>query len=196
VVRNLTRIGYRKLLRAGIRIYEWDGPMLHAKTMVADGRWARIGTSNLNASSLLGNYEVDVLIEDRAFAREMEALFRRDLDQSLEVERQLRGPRRLQQVLPTGLQRRRSGPVPTSRSRSPRQLRGRAAVAARTLISAARRSVYGPVSLILVVLGTLFLVLPRTTAYAFGLVCVWFALAAGVEAFQRREGGKVDRRDG
>ncbi|MGH7518460.1 MAG: phospholipase D-like domain-containing protein [Gemmatimonadales bacterium] len=196
VVRNLTRIGYRKLLRAGIRIYEWDGPMLHAKTMVADGRWARIGTSNLNASSLLGNYEVDVLIEDRAFAREMEALFRRDLDQSLEVERRLRGPRRLQRVLPTGLQRRRSGPVPMSRSRSPRQLRGRAAVAARTLISAARRSVYGPLSLILVVLGTLFLVLPRTTAYAFGLVCVWFALAAGVEAFRRREGGKVDRRDG
>ena len=59
--------------------------MLHAKTMVADGRWARIGTSNLNASSLLGNYEMDVLIEDSAFAAEMEALFRRDLEQSLEV---------------------------------------------------------------------------------------------------------------
>ncbi|MGH7629206.1 MAG: phospholipase D-like domain-containing protein [Gemmatimonadales bacterium] len=196
VVRNLTRIGYRKLLRAGIRIYEWDGPMLHAKTMVADGRWARIGTSNLNASSLLGNYEVDVLVEDVTFAGEMEALFRRDLDQSLEVERRLRGGGRFQQVLPTGLQRRRSGPVPVARSRSPRQLRGRAAVAARTLISAARRSVYGPLSLILVTLGTLFLLLPRTTAYLFGLVCVWFALAAGVEAFHRREGRKAERRDG
>jgi cardiolipin synthase len=196
VVRNLTRIGYRRLLRAGIRIYEWDGPMLHAKTMVADSRWARIGTSNLNASSLLGNYEIDVLIEDVAFARDMEALFRRDLDQSLEVERRVRGRGRLQQVLPTGLHRRRSGPVPARRSRAPRQLRGRAAVAARTLISAARRSVYGPLSLILVVLGTLFLVLPRTTAYAFGVVCVWFALAAGVEAFQRREGGKPRRDDG
>ncbi|HET8625415.1 MAG TPA: phospholipase D-like domain-containing protein [Gemmatimonadales bacterium] len=196
VVRNLTRIGYRRLLRAGIRIYEWDGPMLHAKTMVADGRWARIGTSNLNASSLLGNYEVDVLIEDVAFARDMEALFRRDLDQSLEVERRVRGTGRIQQVLPTGLHRRRSGPVPAPRSRAPRQLRGRAAVAARTLISAARRSVYGPLSLILVVLGTLFLFLPRTTAYAFGFVCVWFAVAAGVEAFRRREGGRVGPKDG
>ncbi len=196
VVRNLTRIGYRRLLRAGIRIYEWDGPMLHAKTMVADGRWARIGTSNLNASSLLGNYEVDVLIEDVKFAGEMEALFRRDLEQSLEVERRLRGRGRFQQVLPTGLKRRRSGPVPTRRARSPRQFRSRAAVAARTLISAARRSVYGPLSLMLVVLGTLFLVLPRTTAYVFGFVCVWFALAAGVEAFRRREGGKVEPRDG
>jgi cardiolipin synthase len=196
VVRNLTRIGYRRLLRAGIRIYEWDGPMLHAKTMVADGRWARIGTSNLNASSLLGNYEVDVLIEDVPFAREMEALFRRDIEQSLEVERRVRGRGRLQQVLPTGLQRRRSGPVPAAPSRSPRQFRGRAAVAARTLISAARRSIYGPVSLILVTLGTLFLVLPRTTAYLFGVVCVWFAIAAGVEAFQRRGIGGAERRDG
>jgi cardiolipin synthase len=63
LVRNLTRVGYRRLLRAGIRIFEWAGPMLHAKTLVADGRWARVGTSNLNASSLLGNYELDVLIE-------------------------------------------------------------------------------------------------------------------------------------
>ena len=40
-IRNLTRIGYRDLLRTGVRIFEWDGPMLHAKTVVADGRWTR-----------------------------------------------------------------------------------------------------------------------------------------------------------
>ena len=89
-----------RLLRAGVRIFEWDGPMLHAKTMVADGRWARIGSSNINPSSLLGNYELDVLIEDVAFAHEMESLFRRDLDQSLEVERRVRGRGRLQQCSP------------------------------------------------------------------------------------------------
>ena len=64
LVRNLSRIGYRDLLRSGVRIYEWEGPMLHAKTIVADGRWVRVGSSNLNASSLIGNYELDVLIED------------------------------------------------------------------------------------------------------------------------------------
>ena len=64
LVRNLSRIGYRDLLRSGVRIYEWDGPMLHAKTIVADGRWVRVGSSNLNPSSLIGNYELDVLVED------------------------------------------------------------------------------------------------------------------------------------
>jgi cardiolipin synthase len=189
VVRNLTRIGYRSLLRAGIRIFEWEGPMLHAKTMVADGRWARIGTSNLNASSLLGNYEVDVLIDDPEFAQAMESQFLRDLEQSLEVERRfLRAPRHLQRMLPTGLSRRPSGgmAVPPHGRRGRHEFRGRAAVAARTLISAARRSIYGPVSLGLVLLGLLFLVLPRYMAYAFGTVCVWLALAAGLEAFRRR----------
>ena len=55
LVRNLSRIGYRELLRSGVRIFEWDGPMLHAKTIVADGRWRRVGSSNLNPSSLVGN---------------------------------------------------------------------------------------------------------------------------------------------
>src|SRR5262249_61536662 len=68
LVRNLSRIGYRELLRSGVRIYEWDGPMLHAKTIVPDGRWSRVGSSNLNPSSLVGNWEVDVLVEDTALA--------------------------------------------------------------------------------------------------------------------------------
>jgi cardiolipin synthase len=190
LVRNLTRVGYRRLLRAGIRIFEWDGPMLHAKTMVADGRWARIGTSNLNASSLLGNYEVDVLIEDEGFARDMEAQFRRDTEQSLEVQqRPYRAPKRLQPVLPAGLTRRMPAPPPRPRRRARRELRGRAAVATRTLISGAHRSVYGPASVFLVVLGLLFLVLPGTMAYVFGGVCVWLAASAGLEAFARRERG-------
>jgi cardiolipin synthase len=68
LIRNLSRIGYRDLLRSGVRIYEWNGPMLHAKSIVCDDRWVRIGSSNLNPSSLLGNYELDVLIEDASLA--------------------------------------------------------------------------------------------------------------------------------
>ena len=90
LVRNLTRIGYRDMLRAGLRIFEWEGPMLHAKTMVADGRWARVGTSNINASSLIGNYELDVVIEDPVLARTMEQQFRRDIAASVEVVREPR----------------------------------------------------------------------------------------------------------
>ncbi len=87
LIRNLSRIGYRDLLRNGVRIYEWDGPMLHAKTIVADGRWVRIGSSNLNPSSLIGNYELDVLVEDPALADAMERQFRLDIGRSREVRR-------------------------------------------------------------------------------------------------------------
>ncbi|HET7600033.1 MAG TPA: hypothetical protein VFK09_07055, partial [Gemmatimonadales bacterium] len=129
-----------------------------------------------------------VLIDDPEFARAMEGQFRRDLDRSLEVERRLRrAPRHLQRVLPSGLHRRPSGGMAIPRQRrASRELRGRAAVLARTVISAARRSVYGPISAGLVLLGLLFLVLPRPMAYVFGVICVWFAIAAGFEAFKRR----------
>ena len=106
LIRNLSRIGYRDLLRSGVRIYEWDGPMLHAKTIVSDGRWVRIGSSNLNPSSLIGNYELDVLIEDPSLAESMERQFRLDIGRSREVHRRpLRGPRRISEALPTALTR-------------------------------------------------------------------------------------------
>jgi len=44
----MSRVGYRALLEAGVRVFEWKGSMLHAKTAVADGRWARVGSTNLN----------------------------------------------------------------------------------------------------------------------------------------------------
>ena len=47
----LSRAGYRPLLEAGVRVFEWNGTMLHAKTAVADGLWARVGSTNLNLAS-------------------------------------------------------------------------------------------------------------------------------------------------
>ncbi len=85
VAQALSRAGYRPLLDAGIRVFEWNGPMLHAKTAVADGRWSRIGSSNLNLASWLGNWELDVAIEDGAFAAEMEAMFEADLQNATEI---------------------------------------------------------------------------------------------------------------
>ena len=84
-VRNVSRVGYRGLLRSGVRIWEWNGPMLHAKTIVADGHWVRIGSSNLNPSSLLANWELDVFLHDRDIAAQMEQRFLADLDRSNEV---------------------------------------------------------------------------------------------------------------
>lgn len=82
---SLSRGGYRSLLRAGVRIFEWEGRMIHAKTSVADGRWCRIGSSNLNVASLLGNWELDVGVLDSALAAQVEGLFLADLASSVEI---------------------------------------------------------------------------------------------------------------
>ena len=72
ILRPLSRAGYRPLLEAGVRVFEWNGAMLHAKTAVADGRWARVGSSNLNVASWFSNCEMDLMVEDERFTRKME----------------------------------------------------------------------------------------------------------------------------
>ncbi len=84
-LRPISRAGYRPLLEAGVRVFEWNGSMLHAKTAVADGRWARVGSSNLNIASWLGNWELDVAVEDVTFANEMEQMYLQDLDNATEI---------------------------------------------------------------------------------------------------------------
>ena len=187
IIRNLSRIGYRDLLHSGVRIYEWDGPMLHAKTIVCDDRWVRIGSSNLNPSSLLSNYELDVLIEDAGLADAMEAQFRRDIARSREVaSRPARGPRRISQALPAVLTRGTPQVAPVKYRRSRRERRRRAVLVFRAIASNARRSVFGPISALFVLLGVLFVTLPRQSAYVLAVLCAWFALGAGREAFRRR----------
>jgi cardiolipin synthase len=85
VLRAVSRAGYRPLLEAGVRVFEWDGPMLHAKSAVADGRWARVGSSNLNPASWLGNWELDVAVEDHQFAASMERVYEDDLTRATEI---------------------------------------------------------------------------------------------------------------
>jgi cardiolipin synthase len=82
---NFSRTMYRSLLEAGVRVFEWNGSMVHAKTAVADGCWARIGSTNLNISSWIGNWELDVVIEDEGLSREMSEMFLEDLDQATEI---------------------------------------------------------------------------------------------------------------
>ncbi len=185
LVRNLTRFGYRELMRAGVRIYEWNGPMLHAKTVVAEGRWVRIGSSNLNHSSLVSNYELDVLVDAPELAGEMEAQFRRDLDQSAEVStRPIRAPRRLQSVLPPAL----SIPV-QSGARQPQGVRERSTrsvLALRTLVAGARLALFGPLAVGFAVIGVLFLLVPGPMAITAGIASTWLAFVAGAEALRRR----------
>jgi cardiolipin synthase len=81
----LSRTGYRQFLKAGARIFEYGGPMIHAKTVVADGWWSKVGSTNLNVSSLLANWEIDLVAEDAGFASKMEQLFEEDLADAREV---------------------------------------------------------------------------------------------------------------
>ncbi len=81
----LSRTGYRQFLEAGARIFEYGGPMIHAKTVVADGWWSKVGSTNLNVSSLTANWEIDLVAEDPGFASKMEQLFEEDLADAREV---------------------------------------------------------------------------------------------------------------
>ena len=81
----LSRAGYRPLLEAGVRIFEYGGPMMHAKTHVVDGRFSRVGSTNLNVSGLLANWEADLMVEDPSFGTQMDEMFEEDLENAREV---------------------------------------------------------------------------------------------------------------
>jgi cardiolipin synthase A/B len=82
MMRAVSRAGFRGLLEGGVRIFEWAGPMVHAKTAVTDGRWARVGSTNLNLASWMGNWELDVIAEDEPFSQQMENMYLGDLNHS------------------------------------------------------------------------------------------------------------------
>src|SRR5438270_826934 len=81
----LSRAQYRPLLESGVRVFEWDGTMLHAKTAVPDKLWARVGSTNLNLASWMTNYDMDVALEDPLFAEKMARQFERDLTNTTEI---------------------------------------------------------------------------------------------------------------
>jgi cardiolipin synthase len=76
---------YEILLAAGVRMFEWEGRVLHAKTAVIDGRWATVGSSNLDAQSLRQNLEVNAIVRDPAFAGALERMFVEDLPSCSEI---------------------------------------------------------------------------------------------------------------
>lgn len=81
----LTRRFYRRLLTNGVRVWEWGGEMMHAKTSVVDGRWVRVGSTDFNVLGVAINYELDALIEDPVLGREAEDRFLLDLERSREI---------------------------------------------------------------------------------------------------------------
>jgi cardiolipin synthase A/B len=76
------RGGYGKLLEGGVKIFEYTPTMIHSKTMVVDGLFSLVGTSNLDARSAQINNEIDLSVLDAGFGAEMDRVFLKDLEQS------------------------------------------------------------------------------------------------------------------
>lgn len=190
-----SRAGYVGLLQAGVRIFEWQGPMLHAKTTVVDGRYCRVGSSNLNLASLLTNWELDVVIEDPTFGQAAEQMFLSDLTQTREL--QLR-KRRVRAV---------GSPKTDQTAAAPVAGRARAAVvqagAAVLGVALRRRYERSPFSvaivaaLVLLGLGAFGLLFPQLFGLGLSALCVWFgvgALLRGLADFHTTRRSKKKRR--
>ncbi len=78
---------YARLLKAGVKIYEHDNSLLHAKTVVIDNVWSTVGSTNMDYLSLLNNDEVNAVILNHEFAVEMEKMFAADLANSIRINR-------------------------------------------------------------------------------------------------------------
>ena len=192
ITQAFSRAGYRPLLEAGVRVFEWNGPMLHAKTAVADCRWSRVGSSNLNLSSWLANYELDLAVYDAAFGRQMEGMYLADLEHSTEIVLAAR-----YRVRP----RASDGP-PHSR-----HMRGRASRAAasalrigntvtaaltnRRVLGASEAGMMAKFGLVLLVLAVLGVAWPEAIAVPFGILAGWVGIALLVRA--RRLRGRPPR---
>jgi cardiolipin synthase len=94
---------YEELLGEGVRIWEYQPAMMHAKTLVADGVWAAVGSLNFDNRSIRLNDESALLVYDRGFGARMDSLFLADLELAGEVTLESHGGRPLyERVLELG----------------------------------------------------------------------------------------------
>lgn len=82
LVRLVNRSYYCALLKGGIKVFERQGAILHAKLMVIDSSWVVLGSANLDQRSFHRNYEVNVIVASAEFGRQVEELFRAELASS------------------------------------------------------------------------------------------------------------------
>ena len=188
----LSRAGYRALLEAGVRVFEWNGTMLHAKTAVADGLWARIGSTNLNIASWMGNYELDVAVEDSRFGEIMAAQYEIDLAGATEIV--LTGRNRV------GPTEERSSPA-ARRARSGSAVRVAAgAVSVGSALGAALtdRRTLGPaeagllakVSMVAIGIAVVAALWPRVVAWPLAALAAWMGLSWLAKAYALRHQGR------
>jgi len=194
IVHAVSQAAYRPLLEAGVRVFEWNGPMMHAKTAVADGCWSRIGSSNSNLASWVTNRELDVTVHDTHLAEEMEAMYEDDLTNATEVVLQYG---RVRPVTPRHKTRNRRRRQPGSAGRFLAGAVGFGSVVGATLarhrvlgVSESRVLVFA--GLILTALAAVALAYPQFVSYAIGIVAAWFGITLLVRASKLRRSGPAN----
>jgi len=85
VVRSASRRGFGRLLEGGIAIFEYQAALLHAKTMVVDGTWATIGSTNFDNRSFAVNDELNLAVYDTPLAGRIAKSFEEDLAHATRV---------------------------------------------------------------------------------------------------------------
>jgi cardiolipin synthase len=83
------------LLAIGVKVYQYRKGMMHAKLMMVDGRWAMVGSANLDNRSLHLNFEVGCALTDPALVADLEAAFERDLKEAVPLDREVLARRSL-----------------------------------------------------------------------------------------------------
>jgi cardiolipin synthase len=156
-----------------------DGTMLHAKTAVADGFWARVGSTNLNVASWMGNYELDVAIEDRNFAQAMAEQYEADLARATEFVLTRRNRvRRAETGAPSAARRALSG----SAGRVAAGAVGMgsalgAALTSRRVLEPAESGMLAKVGAGVIALAAIAALWPPVVAWPLALLGAWFGLA-------------------
>ena len=177
LVARLSHAGYRPLLEAGVRVYEWNGSMIHAKTAVADGRWARVGSSNLNLASWLTNCEIDVSIDNEAFASCLAEQYLADLANATEIV--------LDERRRTARTRLRTRHARGGRGRSSRAAAGTlrlvntvgAAIGNRRVLGSAEAGLLPPAAFLLIALAIVAAIWPRVLAWPLALLTLWIGVS-------------------
>jgi cardiolipin synthase len=189
VLQPIVRAGYRSLIENGIRVFEWNGSMLHAKTAVADGRWSRVGSTNLNLASWATNWELDVVVEDEGFAASMEAMYLEDLANATEIvpgfgtrRRQVRNlrPKGNRRQLRSRVGRVAAGAIALSNTM------GTAIAGSRSLTATEARSI-GTIGAGLLALAALITLFPVLIVSPLVIMMVWFGIALLSKALRLKQ---------
>src|SRR5712692_578169 len=165
--------------------------LLDAAKAGVDERWARVGSSNLNVSSLLTNYELDIAAECEGLTAELADQFRRDMRMSREIVLQARRsllPPRLVDAPTTGAE----VPPDTSHKRSGYELGAVAVVALRRVAGGLRRAIAATAALVAATVGVLLVVFPRTMGIVFATGAFALALTFVLYGFELRRTRDAD----